>query len=431
MAIQSMTRSVVNWINSGFNGSPAFVTNLDVYLGLVADATANTFVNQLLADPAIKSPFQTAVATLVQVNYLRSSAANGFFLQNPYTLSQYTTNDTAFINGQSFDGGLRAWLAMTTNPQNNPLGSQLLAQNELTRRISQAQANKMSLLNWGQGFLSWCETDNAASAPEVTGCEGPGCAPPVNTTLANGAKTCTNSDGSAGTISTPGSVIQAQLNKTLGLSGDQLVTADEFNEIIGALMSQLVGQVLGGGGGLAGVSQPSSSGASFLTQATDASQLNGQSDALGSAFVNGIESSKQQVTQYMTAWQSIGSQADAAIARGGSCADTATQPDDVKAQADAAQAKGSAALAKLDTFATQAQSAAASGSVSSSQVGTAATQGTSLQAVGTAYQSFIASSAMPSASDITYASQQNIDTGTSTPASLYSQMVHVADGCPS
>jgi hypothetical protein len=133
----------------------------------------------------------------------------------------------------------------------------------------------------------------------------------------------------------------------------------------------------------------------------------------------------------MTAWQSIGSQADAAVARGGSCSDTATQPGDVKAQADAAQTKGNAALAKLDTFATQAQSAAASGSVSSSQVGTASAQGTSLQAVGTAYQSFIASSAMPSASDITYASQQNIDTGTSTPASLYSQMAHIAEGCES
>ena len=39
-AVQSLTQSIVNWINSGFEGSPAFVTDLENNLGNLSDAVA-------------------------------------------------------------------------------------------------------------------------------------------------------------------------------------------------------------------------------------------------------------------------------------------------------------------------------------------------------------------------------------------------------
>jgi len=426
MAIQTMTKSVVGWINNGFNGSPAFVTNIDVYLGQISDATANQFFGQLSSNAAIRSPFQTTVSALTQTNYLKSTNANGFFLSNPYTLNQFTHDDAGFIAGKTFDGGWQAWLAMTTQPQNNPLGAQQLAQDELQKRIATAQTNSIKQLDWGQGFLSWCgDKDDSAPDPNA-GTQG------TIQTVTVTAQQCLGSDGKPGEIKTPGSVIQAQLNKTLGLTGDQLVTADEFNEIIGALMSQLVGQVLGSTG-LSGVSQPSSNGSIAINQATNAAQLTGNSGAIANAFTQGVTNSQEQVKQYQTAWATIGTAAAEAIAAGGnSCPNTNASPADVKSQADAAATASSAALTELQKISTEAVAAGQSGTVSDSQAGTGGASSTSLQDVATEYQNFVNSTAsprMPSATDIQYAATQSQDSGTSTPATLYTQMKLIANAC--
>ena len=54
-------------------------------------------------------------------------------------------------------------------------------------------------------------------------------------------------------ISTPGKVISEQLNKALGAGQDQLVAADEINEVISALIGQLANQALMGTAGLLGL----------------------------------------------------------------------------------------------------------------------------------------------------------------------------------
>ncbi len=38
--IAALTQSIINWINNGFEGGPAFVTNLNGFLGTVADQTS-------------------------------------------------------------------------------------------------------------------------------------------------------------------------------------------------------------------------------------------------------------------------------------------------------------------------------------------------------------------------------------------------------
>src|SRR5690606_32479796 len=68
LAIESMTKSLVNWINSGFQGSPAFVTDLNNNLRGVGDAVANQFFNELaMAYGDIQlSPFQDKVLDAVR-----------------------------------------------------------------------------------------------------------------------------------------------------------------------------------------------------------------------------------------------------------------------------------------------------------------------------------------------------------------------------
>ena len=44
VAIQQMTVSIVNWINSGFNGKPSFVQNYQQFFNNVADQAAGEFI---------------------------------------------------------------------------------------------------------------------------------------------------------------------------------------------------------------------------------------------------------------------------------------------------------------------------------------------------------------------------------------------------
>jgi hypothetical protein len=53
-------------------------------------------------------------------------------------------------------------------------------------------------------------------------------------------------------VTTPGSVISHSLNKAVGAGQDQLITADEFDEIIGALMIQIQKRIMGDSSGQIG-----------------------------------------------------------------------------------------------------------------------------------------------------------------------------------
>jgi hypothetical protein len=127
LALQSVVNSTVKWIGSGFNGSPAFVTNLSATLQSVGDTAANQFIAQLTSNGSIKSPFQNQVASAVSKSYLQSTSNNGFFTQNAYTLNKVTTNDSAFLKGDLTQGGLTGWLTEVSQPQNNTLGANQLA----------------------------------------------------------------------------------------------------------------------------------------------------------------------------------------------------------------------------------------------------------------------------------------------------------------
>jgi hypothetical protein len=454
-AVASMTKSMVNWINSGFNGSPAFVTNLQVYLGNINYSTANTFTNQLATNPAVKSPFQSQVASLLQLNFLKSSAGNGFFLQNPYTLNQVSTNDVGFVNGTtdfSSGGGWNAWFALTTNPANNVYGSYFLAQSELNSRLASAQNSAITQLNWGQGFLSWCGDNSGASIsntntalqsqsatldnnlPQISADGTVSAGTNNQTTVTSKAadasapspqvSNCLRSDGSVGTVQTPGSVIQSQLNKTLGLSGDSLVTADEFDEIIGALLGQLVNQVIGPSG-LAGVSSVSSGGSGYIDQAV--SQQNNTAGATANATISSaISDQLAQVTKYQSDWQTIGNEASTANGALGNCLVPPAGAQDAVASTTAAAAAA----------ATRASGAIAALNAVRNQMTAAGNDTTAISQASSDYQTLAASSTIPSAADVADADYQAQDTSvtaaSSTPLgslSLYGQMKFIVNQC--
>ncbi len=359
-AVSAMTRSTVNWINSGFNGSPAFITNLDEFLMHVGDVAAMAYIDELQNNPSLKSPFQNKIAQTAYTGYLLATSEDAYVRLNGYDLNQVTYYDEEFLRGNFGRGGWDAWFAAAMRPQNNPYGAQMLAMNGLEVAVSGSRNNRLIELNWGGGFMSWC--DNVGAGETYEDAEGgamidnngnfvgtPG-SPEldaeaqvaagnfVNTSQPNPAETCTDQHGNKGQIKTPGSVIRDQINHTLGLSGDQLVSADELNEIVSALMSQLTQQVMGAGG-LSGVSRSSSGGRSYLDRA--ASDPAGAQAAAGT-LDTAIISYRTQLQGYERDWETLNTQIEAA-----SCSN---DPVVTGARADyaRAQAQISTAFTRLD-----------------------------------------------------------------------------------
>ncbi len=106
VAIQSMTKSIVNWINSGFHGSPAFATDLNQTLRGLADAAADQFFDSLESQAGIdvRTPFRDQVTQAVRDSYYKESA-NG--IHHNYNLYQASDDPKAFLNGAVRQGRIR------------------------------------------------------------------------------------------------------------------------------------------------------------------------------------------------------------------------------------------------------------------------------------------------------------------------------------
>ena len=125
-AVRQMTTSIVRWINTGFEGSPAFVTDLGGFLKEVADNVAGDFIygSEL---GFLCSPFELNIRAALEIQY-----ATPFEERASCTLTDIVGN----VNGvaTSFSDSLTSWddwFEVTTKPQNNQYGAYMLAQQEL------------------------------------------------------------------------------------------------------------------------------------------------------------------------------------------------------------------------------------------------------------------------------------------------------------
>jgi hypothetical protein len=407
MTVQSLTRSVVNWINSGFQGSPAFVSDLNENLKYLGDAVADDFIahlDQTVQDTTgfnITSPFQDQLNQKLREEYYRTTSSWGL----NYTLPQQSTDPKAFINGDFNKGGFNAYLSASQNQANNPFGAYMQASDQLWSQVGKAAQQRKMELDWGKGFLPW--RGNCNTTPGIAG---------GAVSLSQKEKCPLNA------VRTPGAVIEAQLENSLGSGVRQLELADSINEIVGALIGQLVNQVLGAGG-LLGTSQPSSGGgSSYLERATNPSSVGAQTTGLAAGVVQNIANDRASYTTYRQNWQKILTAAkDAETTCGVSDDITAVT---TKASTEVTRVDG--VLTKLTEIETQVSGA----STALQQTATRDTTAQILAAMNS-YQTFLGSKEVPTPSEraeATVQSAENSGDETSTP-SLYTQMLLKKQSC--
>lgn len=323
VARESITKSVINWVGSGFDGSPAFVTNLQENLLQVGDARAESFLAQLASDNRIDSPFKSSVLESTRAAYYQNTGTNAFGAAHPYTLNQDCADAEGFLAGRYFD--LSCWRAALA-PQNNPYGSEILATDALLNQVDTAHESRTEEYRAGSGFLGW----RGGSCGSSEGGEDS-----VSLSVTDNSLNCP--------IQTPGSfVIEAA--KKAGFSDiDRIVSADEIDEALLNLAGSLLNKI-GGDGGLLSAGDSTGGGVRPAE--------GGSGGSVVESFLRVLDGQISQIGPYQTNLQTIKTAAEGALQRCGQTGTGATFAKDELAKANTALGSSASALSQLQTIRT-------------------------------------------------------------------------------
>lgn len=220
VVISSLTGSVIEWINSGFEGWPTFITDPKGFFTDLADIIAGEFITAGGLE-FLCSPFQLDIQIALILKYFTPDRGADGILSCRFT--DIVNNVEDFLSGSFEDGGWPAFFNVALTMQNSAQGSFFYSDAAVKARIYSAQGQISQELEWGKGFLSIkCDVDDDPATPDE--------------------------------ICTPGTWIENQLNDYTNSSLERLEVADEIDEVLGALLQYLVREIMTGAKGLLGQS---------------------------------------------------------------------------------------------------------------------------------------------------------------------------------
>ncbi len=281
-ALAEMTKSTVNWINTGFHGAPLFLENPSSFFQDIAKHQIKDFI-QITGYDSLKYPFGKQYALNIIDSYKRQLQDNA-----AYSLSNVTTDPLVLSNLRIdfYSGGWDTFLVNTQYPQNNPIGYDIIASREISQRIDgvfKAPAEKVNdALQQGLGFLS---PEGCPSNPRYNLSKNEFNRPAFNFTKPESLEAPDPNNYDIGTNdpqwisdsikydqaytsaknaayvqwseenvcpgglqkTTPGSVVGSQITKSLGTTQTQKELAAALGNSLGAIFDSLIAKFLGDG----------------------------------------------------------------------------------------------------------------------------------------------------------------------------------------
>lgn len=238
--VRALVQDTVNWINNGFEGKPSWGQSLTHVL---EDNTHRLLDDFLYSNEYTKGlckgyelPLKFAIQLKFYTNSRFSVAGERYIPRCTLESAKESIEDVQdfYENNDIVSYSWDKFLEITTNSDNTPFGVYFNLSEDLEREIEKRTGKTEQELNSNSGFLSYRKCDESGwreFEPERT---------EFSYDSSNAAETFCD-------VTTPGTQLAASLNKSLGADVDEIITADEFDEIIGALVGQLMKKVLSGG----------------------------------------------------------------------------------------------------------------------------------------------------------------------------------------
>jgi hypothetical protein len=280
--IRTVGSSIVDWVNSGFEGSPSFVTDFG---GTLVDA-ADQAVGKLIEGSELGwlcSDFSFQIRIALALKYSKP-----FRQEVKCTLSKIGDNASNFIKNNG-GAGWDNWLQVTTQPNNNVYGAYLIADSELSQRALSQVTEKAKKIEYSGGFLDTetCTqsetteqvnqrlagttrnsigeiTGGGTFSTEVTSDVLVGDKYEKKTSTIQGSNQSIDAQCLKKTTTTPGRTIAAKLDSVLGQGEIQMAVAQELDQVIGAVLNQVVQTTIQAAGGLLGSSKKNSTSGSYI-----------------------------------------------------------------------------------------------------------------------------------------------------------------------
>jgi hypothetical protein len=223
-ALAQVTNKTLAWINTGLDGNPFYVKNIDSFLGDIKNQQVRSYLN--IANNINK---RDGDAVSTSVTYKILEMITGRQYQAPTALTPLEQKYEDFTNDFS-KGGWNSWYRMTQLGE-NPIAGVLTTSEQLGKNIAQQQELAKQELAQGGGYLS------AKKCVQYYPYD------PINDAGAineNGnTLRCAKYE-----VTTPGSAIEAQANTVLTSSTRQLEAADELNEVLGAFFDNMLNKLI-------------------------------------------------------------------------------------------------------------------------------------------------------------------------------------------
>lgn len=229
--ITYVANSTIAWVQGGFEGNPSFVTNPEEFFKDLANIEASAFLQELaygVTGLNICEPFRVSIVLSIARNHVSgqqeyggtsgysqggfNSGEGGNIGYGGCSLDDIAGNLEGFLGGDFSKGGWDSWFKISQVDSNNPYATYFNLQAQLNGSVNKKQNLASVELDWGKGFLSFRKCEDGSSGDDKSNCP----------------------------ITSPGVVIQGQLEKTLGLAKDRLVLAEKFDQVIAAVVNQLI-----------------------------------------------------------------------------------------------------------------------------------------------------------------------------------------------
>ncbi len=213
--IRYISEATIAWANNGFEGKPAFLENPERFFKELADMEAASFIQQIAYNTTgvnVCEPFRVEIALRLADEYGRGLDARRLTCSLS-EIGENASNATVGF-GSPRNGGFglpnywRTWNE-ARRPENNIWGSYIMANDLLYGQVQLQENTARFEIGLNRGWLNFKKCSN----PEDT-------------------NSCV--------IHTPGTLIESTLNKSLGLSKDRLVLAQEFDQMITAVVNGLI-----------------------------------------------------------------------------------------------------------------------------------------------------------------------------------------------